>query len=112
MALSAYLRASNDVIVASLKEGGLLPFAKDLTGTKTDVVYSSLTPSYVLLVGDRDYPTYIIPTLVADFTQGDVRGKTFVPALSPDLFLWRPIVKPLTLPSSASGALKTGTGSL
>lgn len=92
MSLSAYPRSSKDQVIASLKEGGFLSLAKDLKGTKKDVVFTSLDPSYVLLLGDHNYPTYIVPTLLAHFTQGTLSGRTFVPALSPDRFLWRPAV--------------------
>jgi len=95
MTLSAYPKASKDVVAASLKEGGLLPIAKDVKGTKTDAVYSSLAPAFVLLVGDRQNPTYIVPVLLAEFRQGRITGRTFVPSLSPEQFLWRPYVKPV-----------------
>jgi len=95
MSKSAYPWSPKAAIVASLQEGGLLPIAKDTKGTKTNVVFTSLTPSYVLLLGDREYPTYIVPTLLVEFMQGNVTGRTFVPALSEAQFLWRPIVKTL-----------------
>ncbi len=88
MSKSAYPRATKEEVFTSLASGGLLSLTNDLKGTKTDVVYTSLTPSYVLLPGDGEFPTYIVPILLAEFTQGKVRGRTFVPALSADQFLW------------------------
>ncbi len=114
MSQSAYPWAPKPAIVASLQAGGLLPIAKDTKGTKTDVVYTSLTPSFVLLLGDREFPTYIVPTLLVEFKQGNVTGKTFVPALSETQFLWRPVVKTMSsAPASlaATGAIKTASGS-
>lgn len=117
MSLSAYPRSTKDEVDGSLRVGGMLPVASDLQGTRTDVVFTSIAPSYVLLLGDREYPTYIVPTLLVEYTQGTVRGKTFVPALSAEHFLWRAPVKQIALPAgsgsvkTASGTLKTGTGS-
>lgn len=120
LAKSAYPTPSPEVVTMSLKSGGLLPVAGGLKGTKTDVRYTSLTPSYVLLPSDKEYPTYIVPILLAEFLQGPRKGRTFIPALSPDQFLWRPPAKQITLPAgsgslklptSASGAVKTGAGS-
>ncbi len=113
MSKSAYPRASKDVLSASLADGGLLPFSKDLKGKKTTVTYTSLTSAYVLLLGDREYPTYIVPAFLAEFTQGQVSGRTFVPALSAEQFLWYPEVKIPSLPSNtgsvASPATSTGS---
>ncbi len=105
MSQSAYPSAPKEEIMASLRSGGLLPVSSDLAGPKTDVVYTSLKRSYVLLLGDREYPTYIAPTLLAEFTQGDVVGRTFVPALSPSQFLWFPQVKTTAVPAG-SGSMK------
>ncbi len=106
MSLSAYPRASKDNVIASLREGGLLPVSKDLKGAKKDVVFTSLEPSYVLLLGDHDYPTYIVPALLAHFTQETVSGRTFVPAISPDRFLWRPVAPSVAVPATGTGAVK------
>lgn len=116
MTLSAYPSTSKEAAQASLAIGGLLPIAADLAGEKTDVVYTAIKPSYVLLLGDREYPTYIIPTLLAEYRQGSVSGTTFVPALSAEHFLWSRIIKngviapaPM-VPASLSGAARTGSG--
>ncbi len=118
MSLSAYPSSSKDLVTASLAAGGFIPIANDLSGNKTDVVYTSITPSYVLLLGDREFPTYIVPTLLAEFRQGAVSGRTFVPALSPDHFLWRPHLKVVPVPAgsgsiipraSTSSAVQTGS---
>lgn len=112
MSQSAYPWVPKPAIIASLQAGGLLPIAKDAKGTKTDVVYTSLAPSFVLLLGDREFPTYIVPTLLVEFKQGNVTGRTFVPALSESQFLWRPVVKTMSSASlAATGAIKTASGS-
>ena len=120
MSKSAYPRSLKDAVDGSLRVGGMLPISTELKGAKTDVVYTSIAPSFVLLLGDREYPTYIVPTLLVEYTQGTVKGKTFVPALSSDQFMWRAPVKQITLPAgsgsmkvptSATGGVKTGTGS-
>jgi hypothetical protein len=110
MSQSAYPRTSRESIVASLGAGGLLPLSSSLPGKKTDVVYTGLTQSYVLLLGDREFTTYIVPTVLADYIQAGVRGRTFVPAISPDQFFWHPTVKPPAAPMTGTGA-KTATGS-
>lgn len=115
MSQSAYPWAPKTAIITSLQAGGLLPVATDTKGTKTDVVFTSLDPSYVLLLGDREYPTYIVPTLLVEFKQGNVTGRTFVPALSETQFLWRPAPKtassaPAAL--TATGAMKAASGSV
>lgn len=114
MSQSAYPRTSRESIIASLGAGGLLPLSSTLPGKKTDVVYTGLTQSYVLLLGDREFTTYIVPTVLADYIQAGVRGRTFVPAISPDQFFWHPMPKtPAPLSSSAqsaTGAVKTASG--
>lgn len=91
IALSAYPRASREMLERALLQGGMLPVASGLPGSPQDVVYSEIRKVYILLPGEKGFPTYIVPALQGLWTQGTAYGSTFVPGLDPSQFLWDPI---------------------
>lgn len=90
LALSSYPRASKELMEEGLLQGGIVPIASDLPGTPQDVIFTGVRRAFVLMPATLVHPMYIVPVLLADWTQGKHRGSTFVPALDPEHFTWIP----------------------